>query len=249
MTYNGGKGASGVHQQIINKMPKHRVYIETHLGSGNILRRKKPSECTIAIEVDTAVLENFKEYFIAEDNDTASMACGLVKDSEAISFINGRCEEFLQGYSFKGDEVVYADPPYVFDTRRNKRDLYKHEYDDNDHIKLISILESLPCFVMLSGYESKLYKKHLDLNKWHLFTFNAMTRKGVRVEALWCNFNPDDYFKHDYQYMGENYRERERIQRKAARWVKNLEKLPVDEKNFILSNISESFGLELINHL
>jgi DNA adenine methylase len=41
MTYNGGKGASGVHQQIINKMPKHRVYIETHLGSGNILRKKK----------------------------------------------------------------------------------------------------------------------------------------------------------------------------------------------------------------
>ncbi|MBL1294483.1 MAG: DNA adenine methylase [Thiotrichales bacterium] len=235
MNYNGGKGASGVHQQIINKMPKHRVYIETHLGGGNILIRKKKSECTIAIEIDTASLEKFKRYSIAKDDDT-------------ISLINGKCEEFLESYNFKGDEVVYVDPPYVFETRKSKKDLYKYEYNDNDHINLIKILDELPCFVMLSGYESELYAKLLNRDKWNLFTFNAMTRKGVRTEALWCNFNPDDYIKHDYSYIGSGFRERERIKRKSDRWIKNLEKLPADERNFILSNMTENFGLELANH-
>lgn len=41
MKYNGGKGASGVHQQIINKMPKHSTYIETHLGGGKYTYKEK----------------------------------------------------------------------------------------------------------------------------------------------------------------------------------------------------------------
>ena len=40
-SYQGGKGAMGVSEQIINRMPKHRVYIETHLGGGRVLLKKK----------------------------------------------------------------------------------------------------------------------------------------------------------------------------------------------------------------
>lgn len=236
MSYNGGKGASGVHQQIINKMPKHRVYIETHLGGGSILLKKKPAECTIAIEIDTAVIKNFMRYSIADY-------------SGGISFVNENCINFLQSYNFKGDELIYLDPPYVFETRKDKKDLYNYEYDDNDHIELIEFIDGLDCFVMLSGYESELYSKLLDPAKWHKFTFNAMTRAGVRTEALWCNFNPDDYIKHDYSYIGKDFRERERIKRKSTRWVTNLQKLPDDERNYILSNIAENFRLEVGYHI
>jgi len=236
MTYNGGKGASGVHQQIINKMPKHRVYIETHLGGGSILVKKKPAECTIAIEIDTAVIQNFMRYSIADY-------------SGGISFVNENCINFLQTYNFKGDELIYLDPPYLFETRKNKSDLYKYEYDTNDHIELIEFINGLDCFIMLSGYESKLYSESLDPKKWHKFTFNAMTRAGVRTEALWCNFNPDDYMKHDYSYIGKDFRERERIKRKSNRWINNLDKLPPDERNFILSNIAENFRLEVGYHI
>jgi len=236
VSYNGGKGASGVHQQIINKMPKHRVYIETHLGGGSILLKKKPAECTIAIEIDTAVIKNFMRYSIADY-------------SGGISFVNENCINFLQSYNFKGDELIYLDPPYVFETRKDKKDLYNYEYDDNDHIELIEFIDGLDCFVMLSGYESELYSKLLDPAKWHKFTFNAMTRAGVRTEALWCNFNPDDYIKHDYSYIGKDFRERERIKRKSTRWVTNLQKLPDDERNYILSNIAENFRLEVGYHI
>ena len=236
MSYNGGKGASGVHQQIINKMPKHRVYIETHLGGGSILVKKKPAECTIAIEIDTAVIQNFMRYSIADY-------------SGGISFVNENCINFLQTYNFKGDELIYLDPPYLFETRRDKKDLYKHEYDTNDHIELLEFINGLECFVMLSGYESKLYSELLDPKKWHKFTFNAMTRAGVRTEALWCNFNPDDYMKHDYSYIGKDFREREAIKRKSQRWINNLSKMPQDERNYILSNITENFRLEVGYHI
>jgi len=236
MSYNGGKGASGVHQQIINKMPKHRVYIETHLGGGSILVKKKPAECTIAIEIDTAVIKNFMRYSIADY-------------SGEISFVNENCINFLQTYNFKGDELIYLDPPYLFETRRDKKDLYKYEYDTNDHIELLEFINGLECFVMLSGYESKLYSELLDPKKWHKFTFNAMTRAGVRTEALWCNFNPDDYMKHDYSYIGKDFREREAIKRKSQRWINNLSKMPQDERNYILSNITENFRLEVGYHI
>ncbi|NOQ31527.1 MAG: DNA adenine methylase [Helicobacteraceae bacterium] len=235
MNYNGGKGASGVHQQIINKMPKHRVYIETHLGGGSILLKKKKASCNIAIEIDTAELKKFK-YSISKNDDGAH------------EFINDNCINFLTNYDFKGYELVYADPPYVFETRKNKKALYKHEYDNNDHIELLELLDSLNCFVMISGYESELYTKLLNKDKWHLFTFNSMTRKGVRTEALWCNFIPGEHIKHDYSYIGADFRERERIKRKSQRWINNLDKLPSDERNFLLANISENFGLELSNH-
>ena len=39
MRYPGGKGGAGVYQTIINNIPPHDTYIETHLGGGNILER------------------------------------------------------------------------------------------------------------------------------------------------------------------------------------------------------------------
>lgn len=235
MNYNGGKGASGVHQQIINKMPKHKTYIETHLGGGNILIRKKPANINIAIEIDSSVIKKFKEYYTNIYNDT-------------ISFENDNCINILKKYTLTKDTLIYSDPPYPFETRRNKKDLYNFEYSKEDHIELLNYLDSLNCFVMISSYESELYEKLLKKEKWYLFTFNAMTRKGVRIEALWCNFNPDKYIKHDYSYIGSNFRERERIKNKSKRWINNLDKLPIDERNYILSNIADNFELELSNH-
>jgi site-specific DNA-adenine methylase len=235
-SYQGGKGAMGVAEQIINRMPKHRVYIETHLGGGRVLLKKKPALTNIAIEIDTAVLDNFR-YSIA-------------KDVDGISYFNESATEWLieKGERLNKEYLVYCDPPYVMSTRKSQVPMYKHEYDDFMHTLLIGTLNKLECFVMLSGYESELYDELLDPAKWHKFTFNAMTRQGVRTEALWCNFNPDDYIKHDYSFMGDNFRERERIKRKGKRWVKNLAKLPTDERNFLLSNIADEFGLELSNH-
>ena len=41
MRYPGGKGGAGVYQTIINNIPPHDTYIETHLGGGNILEAQQ----------------------------------------------------------------------------------------------------------------------------------------------------------------------------------------------------------------
>ncbi|MBS0352463.1 MAG: DNA adenine methylase, partial [Proteobacteria bacterium] len=48
MSYPGGKGKC--YQRLINLMPPHETYIETHLGSGAVLRNKRPAKTTIGID-------------------------------------------------------------------------------------------------------------------------------------------------------------------------------------------------------
>lgn len=50
MNYPGGKNSAGVYQRIICQMPPHRVYVEPFLGSGAILRYKKPAEVNIGFD-------------------------------------------------------------------------------------------------------------------------------------------------------------------------------------------------------
>jgi len=66
-----------------------------------------------------------------------------------------------------------------------------------------------------------------------------MTRGGLAEECLWANF-PDPIALHDYRYLGDGFRERERIKRKKARWVSRLEKMPLLERRALLSAIADS---------
>ena len=233
----------GVHQFIISKMPKHKTYIETHLGSGRVLLKKKLADSSIGIDIDGQVISNFKRYSIDKLDDRSFVT---LKNCDAF--------KFLVNYSFKGDELVYLDPPYPFETRFSKEDIYRYEYTDEQHRDLVGLLANrvgLDCFVMISSYGNKLYDEVLlesKFTRWYKFTFNAMTRKGLREEALYCNFNPDEHIKHDYSYIGKDYRDRERIKRKSDRWVKNLKELDFDERNYILSNIFEEFISEVSGH-
>ena len=59
-TYPGGKGGAGVYQTIINMIPPHDTYIETHLGSGAIMRYKKPAFRNFGIDIDPAVIESWQ---------------------------------------------------------------------------------------------------------------------------------------------------------------------------------------------
>lgn len=265
MSYNGGKGGAGVYQKIINSMPKHRVYIETHLGGGSIMSHKKRAAASIGIDIDAAVINSF-EYSIDENGDevlpsplvmisdvsgtTATCDDGphssdiasldsTIMDGGAISLINADSVEFLKKYDFKGDELVYCDPPYLFETRKSQRPLYKYEYSYEDHVALLNVLLGLECFVMISGYRSSLYMEMLAA--WNYQEFTGQTRQGPAIESLWCNFDPDDFAKHDIQYIGDDFRERERIKRKKDRWLANLGKMLPDERDVIVRSIIDKY--------
>ena len=61
ISYPGGKGGAGVYQTIINLIPPHKTYIETHLGGGAIMRHKKPAAYNIGIDVDPGVIAKWND--------------------------------------------------------------------------------------------------------------------------------------------------------------------------------------------
>jgi DNA adenine methylase len=74
--YPGGKNAC--YQQIINLMPPHRVYIEPFLGSGAVMRMKRPAELNIGLDLDEKALAITRN---AICNGPASSAAGIAKSS------------------------------------------------------------------------------------------------------------------------------------------------------------------------
>ncbi|MCP4456906.1 MAG: DNA adenine methylase [Cytophagales bacterium] len=213
MNYPGGKG--GVFQKLINLMPPHDVYIETHLGGGAVMRNKRPARGNIGIEIDQKVIE---------------MWTGV--NPTGFELIHGDAINYLNDYSFTGNELVYCDPPYLRETRKKSGKLYKYEYSHKDHTILLELLKSLPCMVMISGYESPLYKE--SLKSWHTYCYQAACHHGVATEWLWMNYIAPVEL-HEYRYLGNNFRERERIKRKAQRWTAKLQSMPILERQALLS--------------
>jgi DNA adenine methylase len=220
--YPGGKGGAGVWQAIINQFPPHDVYIESFLGSGRVLRMKKPALASIAIDSDPAVCQSWNPELYPED----------------LTVINGDAISFLSSYKWTGSEVVYCDPPYLRSVRSCQRDLYRNEFDtEKQHRELLNILQKSAARIVISGYDSPLYRKMLST--WRVVTIPTVNRAGKRVEELiWCNY-PEPFALHDYRHLGTNFRQRERIKRKKNRWRNRLSKMPLLERAAVLAAIDE----------
>lgn len=232
MTYPGGKGS--VYHQIINQIPPHSTYIEAFAGGAAIARRKRPAKLNYLIDLDPQVIDNLD----SGDFATAS------RDDARWNFIQADALAMLSYWLDEGrispDTFIYLDPPYLASTRRQLRQIYRYEMmTDEQHIELLNLARQLPGQVMISGYWSELYAQALNGCGWRSISFPAMTRGGSQAtEWLWMNYDEPSEL-HDYSYLGDDFRERERIGRKARRWVKNLMKMPELERNAILAAIEE----------
>ena len=209
MGFPGGKGKTYPH--VINLMPRHRVYIETHLGSGAVMRHKRPAERNIGIDADQRVIERWAES--AETYPGLELLCS-------------KAETFLTRYCFSGEELIYVDPPYYPSTRRRHR-IYRHEYTEADHGELLRVLVSLPCKVIVSGYSNPMYQQ--ELGHWRTRVFSSKTHTDVRLETLWFNFEPPTEL-HDSRYLGGNFRERESTRRRLKRMKQKLLRMEPRER-------------------
>lgn len=96
------------------------------------------------------------------------------------------------------ETLIYSDPPYLPETRTGdgKGD-YRHEMTKDEHIRLLDVLTGVDAMVMLSGYDSPLYRERL--RGWHLTTWDISCwgagrtkphkEKATprRVECVWRN--------------------------------------------------------------
>jgi site-specific DNA-adenine methylase len=210
-SYFGSKATSGLCQAIIALMPPHDTYIETHLGGGAIMKRKPRALNNIGIDMDPRALAEFE--------------CDY-----PVQRVNGCAHRFLVGYDYQGTELIYSDPPYLMQTRTSGRK-YRFDYEEADHIELLTLLKSLPCNIILSGYPSALYDDLLG--EWRSLELQVMNRGGVRTEKLWINFTPDRVYW--ASYAGKNFTDRQRVKRKAANWGKRYQALPRSERLAVLA--------------
>lgn len=82
------------------------------------------------------------------------------------------------------DCLIYADPPYMLDTRNGA--YYAHEMSDSDHCALLDVLDMHRGPVVLSGYAHPLYDTRLA--HWHRVSTPAKAETGAgRIEVLWLN--------------------------------------------------------------
>ncbi len=211
MGYFGSKATSGLCQAIIAMMPPHETYIETHLGGGAIMKRKPPALNNIGIDLDPQALADFE--------------CDY-----PMQRIHGCAHRFLADYDYQGGELVYSDPPYLMRTRSSGR-RYRFDYEEQDHVELLSLLKRLPCAVMVSGYPSALYEELLG--GWQSLEVQVMNQGGVRTEKLWFNFSVDRV--HWARDAGKNFTDRQRIKRKAASWGKRYQAMPPPERLAVLA--------------
>ena len=209
MTWPGGKNGAGVYQRIINHMPPHKTYIEPFLGSGAILRNKRPAQINIGIDRSQKAIELCKGLTSTLGHNVFYCRCGI---------------DYLNAQTLSSDDLVFCDPPYMKATRKGG-DLYDFEMSDNAHARLLAFLICTEAKVMITGYRSALYDD--VLSGFHRIDYRTMTRAGMVDEALWMNFAPPTQL-HDYSHLGADYRERERIKRKKTRWknkIANMDRL------------------------
>lgn len=154
------------------------------------------------------------------------------------TFINQDYKYALCNYPFRGREFVYCDPPYLREVRASQRDLYRHEFDtEEQHCELLRILLKLECMAMISHYHHPLYTE--TLKTWFTASYMTTTRSGRAVrEYVWMNYPPPTHL-HDYSFLGNDFRQRERIKKKQDRWVENWSELPALERRAILRRLSE----------
>lgn len=93
--------------------------------------------------------------------------------------------ELIKRYN-TSDVFIYADPPYLLQTR--KQYLYNHEMSDEEHEALLLALLNHTGKVMISGYDNALYNHYLK--GWEKVSKDTLAEGGLkRTEVLWMNYH------------------------------------------------------------
>jgi len=223
--YPGGKNASGTWQRIISQIPPHRVYCEPFVGSGAILRLKRPAEASVALDRDPEALADLAG--VAPPNTRLVRGCGI---AYLATTLTRRADSLA-------DWFVYADPPYLPSTLRS-RGRYVYMLTEAQHVELLALLNRWPGPVAISGYPSALYQR--ELADWRMITWPEITRGGYCLDQiLWCNY-PEPKKLHDARYVGADYRARENLARKKKRWAARIRRMPATERQALLEAIQEA---------
>lgn len=111
--------------------------------------------------------------------------------AERLSAVSLECRpalEVIAAYGQHDDVLLYVDPPYLGETRTGTN--YRVDMPDaDDHVALAEALLECRAAVVLSGYDSPLYRELYA--GWRTVRINTTSgqggTRGERTEVLWIN--------------------------------------------------------------
>lgn len=103
-----------------------------------------------------------------------------------VQIENKPAVEVIKRFNHKS-VLIYCDPPYMLETRHGKQ--YLCEMDDNAHQELLETLLQHKGSVLISGYDTKLYRDMLS--GWRRYEVTAYSQVcSKKKEVLWANCEP-----------------------------------------------------------
>ena len=116
------------------------------------------------------------------------------KRLQSVIIENEDFREIFKKYSAE-DVLIYADPPYVPDTRVSKS-AYKYELTLDDFDDLVRILLETKSKIILSNYRHEFFErlekhnwKRIDIEKSVHASIGRGNTRNKRIESIWINFD------------------------------------------------------------
>ena len=114
--------------------------------------------------------------------DAVFEICGRLKDAQ-IENINALT--LIERYN-DTETLLYLDPPYLQSLR--KRNMYKCEMTEKQHIELLELIKQSKSKVCLSAYDNELYNKYLK--DWYTDEKKTIAQAGKhRTEKIYMNYH------------------------------------------------------------
>lgn len=234
--YPGGKGSGGVYQNQINQIPPHRGFFSGFLGFCKVTQHKRPAESTYGFDRDESVIKEWEMGLEKSEHFDSRNFYPVHR-----SFFD--VEMFAIAKHLQGDLYVYLDPPYLKESRKNPQNIYKFEMKERaEHEELISRIKAYEWPCAICTLPNDLYDK--ELSKWRVLEYETVNRSGEKVtEFMYMNYEQPEKL-HDYNYIGSDFREREKRQRRFNNFLEKWNRMDYLDKAKIIQEIESEVQSE-----
>jgi len=159
-SYFGGKGSDGTYQRIINRIPKVDLLIETHAGLARVTENLANKPLIILNDINPktvkALYVKFRKYLTEDINAKSGI---LIENMDAIDLL-----EKYKSVIDSRETLIFTDPPYPMDSRKQSVKVYEFEYTDSQHYELLQYLNNLHTKVIVCTYPCVIYADFFGLD-------------------------------------------------------------------------------------
>jgi len=126
-------------------------------------------------------------YFHLKLPEVINTVSGRLKHTakNIVQIENRNVLELIPAYN-RENVLMYLDPPYLLETRKNRK-MYTHEFSSGEHEELLKLISGSKAKIIISGYMNDLYCQYLK--GWRLEKTAAKDQAGnTKTECIWVNY-------------------------------------------------------------